>query len=129
MRDFINHLGNIFTKPLLRSPLHWLVSSHLMLIEFTGRKSGKSYTTPVQYYHESDGAYAFLTQRARLWWKNLQDRHFVTRIAGQEHESWAEIVVDQGQMLSTLTSLYPRMSIAKAQEIVQTSVLVRVHAD
>lgn len=71
MRDFWNNLGNIFMKPLLRSPLHFLVSGQFMLIIFTGRKTGRIYATPVQYRREGDTLTVF-TQRHRKWWKNLQ---------------------------------------------------------
>jgi len=38
---------NKFPALLLRSPLHALVSKSTLLITFTGRKSGKKYTTPI----------------------------------------------------------------------------------
>ena len=34
-------------KLVLRSPVHKMVSKTVLLITFTGRKSGKTYTTPV----------------------------------------------------------------------------------
>ena len=34
---------------ILRSPLHGMVSKTITLISFTGRKSGKAYSTPVSY--------------------------------------------------------------------------------
>ena len=34
-------------KLILRSPMHGVVSKSMLLISFTGRKSGKTYTTPV----------------------------------------------------------------------------------
>ncbi len=39
-------------KFLLRSPIHGMVSKTVLLITFTGRKSGKSFTTPVDYSQE-----------------------------------------------------------------------------
>ena len=36
MRDFINKLGNIFMKPLLRSPLHFFASA-LVTVRLRGR--------------------------------------------------------------------------------------------
>ena len=36
-------------KLILRSPLHGLMSKRLLLITFTGRKSGKQFTTPLGY--------------------------------------------------------------------------------
>lgn len=65
---------------LLRSPLHFLVSDSLMLITFTGRKSGREYTIPVG-YHEIDGEFVVFTHSD--WWKNLKGGAQVKlRIAG-----------------------------------------------
>ena len=40
-------LYNPFVGALLRSPLHGFMSNSTMLLTYTGRKSGKTYTTPV----------------------------------------------------------------------------------
>lgn len=63
--------GNDFMSWVLRSPLHGMLSSGMMLITFTGRKTGKTYTTPVGYYVEGEYMWV-LTSRDRTWWRNLQ---------------------------------------------------------
>ncbi|NOT06474.1 MAG: nitroreductase family deazaflavin-dependent oxidoreductase [Anaerolineales bacterium] len=63
--------GNDFMAWVLRSPFHRMLSNGMMLITITGRKSGKTFTTPVGYYEEN-GALWVLTSRDRTWWKNLQ---------------------------------------------------------
>ena len=63
--------GNDFIDWVLRSPFHGMLSNGMMLITITGRKSGKTFTTPVGYYEEN-GALWVLTSRDRTWWKNLQ---------------------------------------------------------
>jgi deazaflavin-dependent oxidoreductase (nitroreductase family) len=63
--------GNDFMAWVLRSPFHGMLSNGMMLITITGRKTGKTYTTPVGYYEE--GGYLWvITSRERTWWKNLQ---------------------------------------------------------
>jgi deazaflavin-dependent oxidoreductase (nitroreductase family) len=63
--------GNDFMAWVLRSPLHGMLSGGMMLITITGRKTGKTYTTPVGYYAE--GGYLWvITSRERTWWRNLQ---------------------------------------------------------
>ncbi len=42
-----------------RSPLHFLVSKSIMLITFTGRKTGNRYTTPISYLPEGDTVTVF----------------------------------------------------------------------
>ncbi len=61
--------GNEFIKILLRSPLHRLFSSSLMLITVKGRKSGRAITTPVNYYNDRDTLWV-ISDRNRKWWRN-----------------------------------------------------------
>jgi deazaflavin-dependent oxidoreductase (nitroreductase family) len=63
--------GNDFMAWVLRSPFHGVLSNGMMLITVTGRKTGKTYTTPVGYYEEGDYLWV-ITSRERTWWKNLQ---------------------------------------------------------
>ena len=41
--------GYDFVAWLLRSPFHGMLSNGMMLITVSGRKTGKKYTTPVDY--------------------------------------------------------------------------------
>jgi len=52
-------------KFVLRSPMHAMVSKSVLLITFTGRKSGKTYTTPVDYSQDGDQVYIFTHAN---WW-------------------------------------------------------------
>ncbi|MFW5919293.1 MAG: nitroreductase/quinone reductase family protein [archaeon] len=72
---------------LLRSPLHGLVSDSLMLITFTGRKSGDEYTTPVGYWVK-DGTVIVMTHSP--WWRNLKGGQPVTlRLQGKRRDGIA----------------------------------------
>ena len=62
--------GNDFMSWILRSPMHGILSSGMMLITVTRRKTGKKYTLPVGYFREN-GYLWVLTSRDRTWWKNL----------------------------------------------------------
>ena len=63
--------GNDFMAWVLRSPFHGMLSNGMMLITITGRKTGKTYTTPVRYYVEGEYLWV-ITSRERKWWRNLQ---------------------------------------------------------
>ena len=66
---------------LLRSPLHGMLSKNTMLIAYTGRKTGKSFVTPVNYLRmDEDGAGVLYTTsyRERIWWRNLRGGAAVT---------------------------------------------------
>jgi hypothetical protein len=63
-----------------------------MLVTYTGRKSGKTYTTPVSYV-KSVGAVIFFT--AHKWWHNFEARSPVTlRFKGRDLHGVAEAVAD-----------------------------------
>jgi deazaflavin-dependent oxidoreductase (nitroreductase family) len=55
----------------LRSPVHWLLSGSLMLITFTGRKSGRKFTTPVRYIKDGETIRCF-TGAENQWWRNVR---------------------------------------------------------
>jgi hypothetical protein len=75
--DLVVRAVNPLLRVLLRSPLHRLVSDHLLLLTVTGRNSGTEYTFPVG-YEEDDGT-LLVTSHGTNWWKNLRD-------SGQEVE-------------------------------------------
>ena len=81
-----------FMKFVLRSPLHGMVSKTVLLITFTGRKSGKTYTTPVDYSLDGDLVTIFTHAE---WWKNLRNGAPITlRIRGRDFQGLAEPVAD-----------------------------------
>lgn len=85
-------------KFVLRSPMHGMVSKTTLLITFTGRKSGKTFTTPVSYSQEGDQVYIFTHA---TWWKNLIGGAPVTlRIQGREFQGLAEPVAEDKQTIA-----------------------------
>jgi F420H(2)-dependent quinone reductase len=61
-------LANMIATTILRSPWHQMRSNRLLLLTFTGRKSGKEFTTPLRYVQE--GEILRLTV-VYPWWRNL----------------------------------------------------------
>lgn len=73
---------------VLRSPLHRVVSGSILTLTFTGRKSGKVYTTPLSYTRQGEQIIVFTHSG---WWKNLQGGAPVTvRVQGQAVHGQAE---------------------------------------
>jgi deazaflavin-dependent oxidoreductase (nitroreductase family) len=94
-------------KFVLRSPAHGMVSKTVLLITFTGRKSGKSYTTPVDYSQDGDQV-TFFTHAD--WWKNLRSEAPVTlRIRGRELQGLAETVAEDKQAVAAGLTAHLRM--------------------
>ena len=89
---------NSAMKLVLRSPVHGMVSKSILLITFTGRKSGKTYTTPVSYSQDGDQVSIFTHAS---WWKNFDGGASVRlRIRGQELEGRAEPVAEDKQAVA-----------------------------
>ena len=63
--------GNDFVTLFLRTPLR-LFLGNTMLITVTGRKTGKRYSTPVNYYREGDLLWV-ISNRDRTWWRNVKN--------------------------------------------------------
>ncbi len=77
---------------ILRSPMHGMVSNSILLITFTGRKSGKTYSTPVSYSQHDDQVYVFTHS---TWWKNLRSDVPVTvRVRGRDLQGLPEPIAE-----------------------------------
>jgi hypothetical protein len=91
-RTVINSLVSV----ILRSGAHRLLSPRLLLITFTGRKSGKAFTTPIRYAQEGD------TLRIKVlakysWWKNLRGEATVrVLLRGELRFGRAEVFPEAG---------------------------------
>lgn len=77
---------------LLHSPFHKIASKSTLLITFTGHKSGKKYTTPVNYVLDSN--LIFITSlRSLAWWKNLRrDAKINVHLQGIDLETQGEVI-------------------------------------
>ncbi|MCA1730351.1 MAG: nitroreductase family deazaflavin-dependent oxidoreductase [Actinobacteria bacterium] len=100
---------NRFPAVILHSPLHRLMSGSTLLITFTGRKSGKRYTTPVTYLREGD---IFLMTTDSPWWRNLRGgAPLKLRVKGKEHAAFGEAVTDEAEVarvMEMMTRQFPR---------------------
>jgi deazaflavin-dependent oxidoreductase (nitroreductase family) len=80
---------------LLRSPLHGAVSRSVLALTYTGRKSGRSYTVPVNYVRDPDDNHRLLitSAPARTWWRNLRSGQVVSvRLRGRDVAAVAEVL-------------------------------------
>ena len=89
---------------VLRSPLHHMMSNKYLLLSFTGRKSGKRYTTPVAYLKEGE---TLLMTTDSPWWKNLRGTDGAgppvsVRVKGREYEGIGEVVTDETEVVRVL---------------------------
>lgn len=85
-------VANVVVRLILRSPLHTLLSGNVMLLTYTGRKTGKRYTYPVSYLRDGDVVTVFTYHS---WWKNLRGgAPVIVEIKRQRLVGSAEVVRD-----------------------------------
>ena len=101
--------GNDFISLILRSPLHGMLSGGMLLITVTGCKTGRQYTTPVEY--SRDGGYLWIiTTRDRTWWKNLRGGANVSLLLKRRPVSaFAELEMDTKVVESRMVSYIQRI--------------------
>jgi deazaflavin-dependent oxidoreductase (nitroreductase family) len=86
---------NAVMRALLGSPLHFVLSGRLLIIEVTGRRSGTLYRLPVGYV-EHDGE--ILIGTGGRWHRNLVAGESVTVVLhGKRRPAHAEVVTDEHQ--------------------------------
>lgn len=59
---------------LLDSPLHRVLSGSTDLVRYTGRRSGRQYTTPTQYARNGDDVLILVGRPGtKTWWRNFRE--------------------------------------------------------
>ena len=99
MSNLLYGLINPAVCSLLRSPLHGLMSKNTLLLEFSGRKSGRLLSTPISYYIKNQTAHCF-TSRSFDWWRNLKIRaeaHLT--IKGEKWKSTPIVEIDDHELM------------------------------
>jgi hypothetical protein len=112
MPEFMFVIINPIMKFLLRSPLHGILSDSIMIIGFTGRKSGRQYETPVRYVRMAGNIRCYSSDDT-MWWRNLRGGARVTlRIAGKDRPYFATVTENDPatirEALIHYFSIYPQ---------------------
>jgi deazaflavin-dependent oxidoreductase (nitroreductase family) len=88
-----------FLRLVLGSRAHRMMSGRLMLLSFTGRRTGRSYTTPVSYVREGTN---LLVPGGGTWWKNLTSGTARVRLQGTWHVVTPEVIREPVAMSAAL---------------------------
>jgi hypothetical protein len=100
----IFRIMNPLMKMMLLSPLHGRMSKRLMVLTFTGRKTGKRYSTPVGYVRSGSGSILVFTHS--LWRANFRQPVPVTmRIQGKDVQGIGQLVTDPGKIKQMVREL------------------------
>ena len=110
---------NPLLKLLLRVPVALPIGRDLLLLTFTGRKSGKRYSTPVGYYRQRDqqGEVLDVFTDAK-WWRNLRDgKPVMLHLMGRAVPAAPEIVRDRAVMVRILQEMQRTEDPKKAKRL------------
>jgi deazaflavin-dependent oxidoreductase (nitroreductase family) len=104
-----------YFNPLMRlvlgSRAHRLMSGQLMLLSFTGRRTGRSYSTPVSYVREGTN---LLVPGGGAWWKNLTGGTARVRLQGTWHVVTPEVIQESAALsavLGRMLALNPALAV------------------
>ncbi len=116
--EVLARVVNPTMKALLRSPLHWPFSSHLMLLAFRGRKSGKMYEVVVG-RHEVDGALLVPTgTTGRLWRLNFRGGTTTEiTLGGVRRRGWGELIEEPNEVARIHQLLLDRIGLKNARRL------------
>lgn len=80
---------------ILKSPFHSLVSKGMMLVTVTGRKSGKSISTPTAYLRDGNTLWV-VSRRQSKWWRNLRGgANMQVVLAGKNLNAHGSVMEDE----------------------------------
>ncbi|MGI8406541.1 MAG: nitroreductase/quinone reductase family protein [Thermomicrobiales bacterium] len=107
MPNVVSHFMNVFPSLILRSPFHAVMSQKYAIIEFTGRKTGRQYHTPIAYVRDGD---RILISTDSPWWRNLSGGAPVRmRLCGRMVSGIAVPVTDPARATAILRRLVDRI--------------------
>ncbi|MBK8138904.1 MAG: nitroreductase family deazaflavin-dependent oxidoreductase [Chloroflexi bacterium] len=116
---------NPFVVGLLRSPLHGLVSNHLLVITVRGRKSGKLYHAPVE-YHQDGNQIVVISEARRVWWRNLLgDADVMLHLRGFDVHAVGSVITDPVAVSNAAIEIF-HFSPVRAMEFAEKKVLLRL---
>ena len=104
---------NPFVSMILRSPLHRVLSSRVLLLTYTGRKTGKQFTIPVGYTREGDTLTLF---SSKSWYKNLRGGGCCVAIhlQGRGQTGLAEVMEERAAVLEAAEHLVAEYGLKEA---------------
>jgi deazaflavin-dependent oxidoreductase (nitroreductase family) len=111
--SFFTNVWNQFNKFILPSSLHKITSNSTLLITFTGKKSGMTFTTPVN-YTQMGNTLRITSLRTRRWWQNLKTNpEVIITLRGKVVNGVAEVSEDHRAVANELNYYFqpaPKMA-------------------
>lgn len=95
----LSRIGSPVARLLLSGRTHRLMSRRLLVLRFTGRKTGRTYATTVSYVQEGD---ELLVPGGGKWWKNLKSGPVSIRLRGDWLPVTSEVIDETQAMADVL---------------------------
>ncbi len=109
---------NPIVKILLRSPLHRLISKHLMLLAFEGRKTGRTYSVVVGRHKVNDTLVVPTGTTGRRWRLNFRGgAPVVVTMGGRRLHGRGELVEDPEEVARIHRLLLDRLGLKNARRL------------
>jgi deazaflavin-dependent oxidoreductase (nitroreductase family) len=105
MLQWLSRMGSPVVRWVLSGKSHSLMSRQLLLVSFTGRKTGRSYTTPVSYVRDGN---ELLIPGGGKWWKNLACGPVSVRLKGSWMPVSPEVITESQGMSEVLERVMVR---------------------
>ena len=94
---------------LLKSPLHGMISKGVMLVSVTGRKSGRTISTPTNYLRDGNTLWV-ISWRDRKWWRNLRGGANVrVLLTGKSVEGRGQVIEEEMAVAQSLFDYYRKV--------------------
>jgi hypothetical protein len=118
------HLLNPVVRTLLRSPGHRVLSGSVLLLAYTGRRSGVRRELPVMYAGLGDRFVVIVGQPdTKTWWRNFTDdvRPVTVTVAGRRSSCAARLLqpgtVEHELAVDAYRERYPRVPVGGATPV------------
>jgi hypothetical protein len=107
---------NPIMKGLLRSPLQNLLDGTLMLLNYTGCKTGKQYTIPIGYFVWGKGE--LMSFSSARWWTNLRSSPSVwLLLKGRRVRAVPTVIEEREVVIDTLEEFIKRLGPRAARRL------------
>ncbi len=102
-----NRTVNPFVRMILRSPFHSMLDGGLILITYTGTRSGKRYTLPVQYARRGERLIVVPGRHEKkAWWRNLRVESGVRILYRGRWLDCSALAIEDGEGPASLLATY-----------------------
>ena len=93
---------------LLKSPFHGMISKNVVLVSVTGRKTGRTISTPTNYLRDGNTLW-IISWRDRKWWRNLRGGAPArVLLVGRDAEACGQVIEEEQAVARSLFDYYQR---------------------